>query len=228
MGAPIVTNMWPLPMTTDRDILTLAQWLSPAYPVGAFAYSHGLEAAIQSGAIASGNDLRAWLSDIICHGSGRNDCILLRTAHACDTTSALGQLNDVALAFAASSERQLEQTLQGAAFCKTTGAIWGGVGEGHVYPVAVGAASAKASINVSLTAAMYLHAVISNLISAAMRLMALGQTEGQRILASLTALCDETAKATEGLTVDDMQSTAFAVDIAAMQHETLQPRIFRT
>ncbi|WP_100368781.1 urease accessory protein UreF [Yoonia maricola] len=215
-------------MSTKRDILTLAQWMSPAYPVGAFAYSHGLEAAIQAGAITSNADLREWLTDIISHGSGRNDCILLRAAYAAKTAKALVMVNGTALAFAASSERQLEQNLQGAAFCKTTAAIWGGEDMSYAYPVAVGAAASKQSIDVSLTAAMYLQAVISNLISAAMRLMALGQTEGQATLAALTPLCDETAKATEGTTLDDLQSTAFMVDIAAMHHETLQPRIFRT
>ncbi len=227
MGAPIATNMAQQHMSTDRDILTLAQWLSPAYPVGAFAYSHGLEAAIQSGAITSSDDLKDWLTDIISHGSGRNDCILLRAAYASDDDE-LTMVNDTALAFAASAERQLEQNLQGAAFCKTTCAIWGGKDMSYVYPVAVGAAAAKLHIDVSLTAAMYLHAVISNLISAAMRLMALGQTEGQKMLATLTPLCDETAKAAAGTTLDDLQSTAFLVDIAAMHHETLQPRIFRT
>lgn len=228
MAAPIHMNMWQLPMTTNHSILTLAQWLSPAYPVGAFAYSHGLEAAIRSGAISSGDDLSEWLTDIILHGSGRNDCILLRMAYASASTEALDVINDTALAFAASSERQLEQSLQGAAFCKTTAAIWGGDDVSYTYPVGVGAAAAKLGIDVSLTAAMYLHAVISNLISAAMRLMALGQTEAQTILAALSPLCDETAKTIEGTTLDDLQSTAFMVDIAAMQHETLEPRIFRT
>lgn len=228
MAGPTVTNMSQRLMTTDQDILTLAQWLSPAFPVGAFAYSHGLETAIQSGKIASGADLEAWLTDILRYGSGRNDCILLRAAYACADQKALIALNDTALAFAASSERQLEQTLQGAAFCKTTAAIWGGMDESLVYPVAVGAAAAKLGLDVSLTAAMYLHAVISNLVSAAQRLMALGQTEGQAILAALIPICDQTAKATAGTTLDELQSTAFMVDIAAMQHETLQPRIFRS
>lgn len=228
MAAHIRMNMSQLPMTTEREILTLAQWLSPAFPIGAFAYSHGLEAAIHCGAIASGEELSHWLTDILQHGSGRNDCILLRAAYACEDAVAMTHINDMALAFASSLERRMEQSLQGAAFCKTTDAIWGGEGASYVYPVAVGVAAARLKIDVTLTAAMYLHAVISNLISAAMRLMALGQTEGQGILAALTTLCDETAKMTADATLDDLQSTAFMVDIAAMHHETLQPRIFRT
>ena len=168
------------------------------------------------------------MSDIIAHGSGRNDCILLRAAYACTDKASLDRINDTALAFAASAERQLEQTRQGAAFGRTAAAVWGGEDNAHVYPVAVGQAAARLKIDASLTAAMYLHAVVSNLISAAMRLMALGQTDGQAILAALIPLCDETAKATVGATLDDLQSTTFLVDIAAMHHETLQPRIFST
>lgn len=228
MGAPIPTNMLRPPMDTDRDIMTLAQWLSPAFPIGAFAYSHGLEAAIGSGKISTGNDLKEWLVDILSHGSGSNDCILISSAYLAPDQDALLHVNQTALAFAASAERQLEQTLQGAAFAQTTSAVWGGTTDELVYPVAVGQAAARLRIDATLTAAMYLHAVVSNLISAAMRLMSLGQTEGQRILASLIPLCDTTAKAAKGMTLDDLQSTAFMADIAAMQHETLQPRIFRT
>ncbi|PXW70935.1 urease accessory protein [Loktanella sp. PT4BL] len=226
--APIPTNMSPRPMTTNRDILTLAQWLSPAFPVGAFAYSHGLEAAVRAGWVTSGDDLAAWLADVIAHGSGRNDCILLRAAYAAKDDAALAAVDATARAFAASRERQLEQALQGAAFCKTTGAIWGAQGAEYLYPVAVGAAAAELRIDVTLTAAMYLHAVTSNLISAAQRLMPLGQTEGQAVLSDLAPLCEEVAQATAALGCDDLQSTAFLSDIAAMRHETLQPRIFRS
>ncbi len=226
--APIPTNMSPLPMTTNRDILTLAQWLSPAFPVGAFAYSHGLEAAVRAGWVASGDDLAAWLADVIAHGSGRNDCILLRAGYEAEGPEALAEVNAIAKATAASGERQLEQVLQGAAFCKTTGAIWGAQGAEYLYPVAVGAAAAELRIDVTLTAAMYLHAVTSNLIAAAQRLMPLGQTEGQAVLFALAPLCEEVAQATAALGCDDLQSTAFLSDIAAMRHETLQPRIFRS
>lgn len=226
--APIPTNMSPPPMTTNRDILTLAQWLSPAFPVGAFAYSHGLEAAVRVGWIKSGDDLAEWLRDVISNGSGRNDCILLRASYEATGPEALAEVNAVAKAFAASHERQLEQAQQGAAFCRTAAAIWGGEGIALLYPVAVGAAAAKLRIDVILTAAMYLHAVTSNLISAAQRLMPLGQTEGQAVLSALAPLCEDTARSAMTLTCDDLQSTAFLSDIAAMRHETLQPRIFRS
>jgi urease accessory protein len=214
-------------MSTERDILTLTQWFSPAYPVGAFAYSHGLEAAVAMAAISSGDDVREWLTDVLLHGSGRNDCILLRAAFHADPTD-LAMINDTAVAMAASSERQLEAKLQGAAFCQTTAAIWGGDETEYVYPVAVGAAAARMNLDVTLTASLFLHAMVSNLVAAAQRLIGLGQTEGQAIVSALASLCEKTAKNSATDTLDDLHSTAFLSDIAAMRHETLQPRIFRS
>jgi len=226
--APIATNMWPLHMSIERDVLTLAQWLSPAFPVGAFAYSHGLETAIQSGAIANASDLEKWISDVLNHGSGRNDCILVRAAHACDSDAVMKEINQTALAVSASGERVLETQLQGNAFSQTTTAIWGGDAAALCYPVAVGNAAAHMQLDVDLTAALYLHAFASNLVSAAVRAVPLGQTEGQTVLAALIPVCDQIARDTQGTALDDLSSTAMLSDIAAMQHETLQPRIFRS
>lgn len=215
-------------MPTEADILTLTQWFSPAFPVGAFAYSHGLETVIKSGQIATSGDLYAWLADVLEHGSGRNDCILLRTAYRCDDEAALGDVDAAARAFAGSAERLKETTLQGAAFAKTTNAIWQGEAPDCANPVAVGYAARRLELPVSLTAAMYLQAFVSNLISAAVRLIPLGQTEGQATLAALTPLCLKVAKNTEACEISDMSSAAFLSDIAAMRHETLEHRIFRT
>lgn len=228
MAGPIRTNMWQQRMTTENDVLTLAQWLSPSFPVGAFAYSHGLETAIHAGDIATSGDLQIWLSDVLEHGSGRTDCILLRGAYASENKTGLAQVNATALAFAASSERLMETRLQGTAFCQTTDAIWGGDLSDLAYPVAVGAAAARLNIDLTLTASMYLQAFTSSLVSAAVRLVPLGQTEGQTVLAALTPLCAQIAKDTMDTTLDDLHSSAFMSDIAAMNHETLQPRIFRS
>lgn len=228
MVARIPMNMWPLRMTTERDILTLAQWLSPAFPVGAFAYSHGLESSIQSGTIATASDLQDWLGDVLAYGSARNDCILLRAAYACPTSAALECTDETARAICSSKERLMETQLQGAAFCDTTAAIWAAVGKDLCYPVAVGAAAAHMQIDVDLTAAMYLHSFAGNLVSAAVRAVPLGQTDGQSVLAALIPACDRIAADTRTATLDDLQSTVFLSDIAAMNHETLQPRIFRT
>ncbi len=211
-------------MTTD--VLTLAQWLSPAYPVGAFAYSYGLEAAIAAGWIGDADALQEWLTDLLEDGSGRNDCILLRAAHA--EQAALEDINAIGLAFAAGSERQREALLQGAAFTITTAAIWGGNAPELIYPVAVGAAASKLEIDPTLTCAMYLQAFVSNLIAAAQRLMPLGQTQGQATLMALTPICQRVAQDTATTTRDDLSSCTVLSDIASMRHETQSPRIFRT
>ncbi|SHF53014.1 urease accessory protein [Litoreibacter ascidiaceicola] len=228
MAVHIRMSMLQQRMTTDLNTLTLAQWLSPAFPVGAFAYSHGLEMAIHTGVIATSGDLQGWLSSVLSHGSGRNDCMLLRAAYDCDDPLSLEVVNDTALAFAASRERLLETRLQGAAFCKTTAAIWGGDAVELTYPVAVGATAARMGIDVDLTAAMYLQSLISNLVSAAVRAVPLGQTEGQAVLAGLSPDCVDIARNTAQTTLDDLQSTAFLSDVSAMRHEALQPRIFRS
>lgn len=216
-------------MTTDRHVLTLAQWLSPAFPVGAFAYSHGLEVAIADRRINTADSLRDWLEVVLADGSGRNDCILLRAAHEAATDrAALLQVDAMARANAACAERLMETDLQGEAFCKTVTDVWQDDLQGLTYPVAAGAAAGRLGINPQLTAAMYLHAFVGNLVSAGVRAVPLGQTEGQMVLAALTPLCEDIAAQTEGLGSGDLSSTAFLSDIAAMRHETLQPRIFRT
>ena len=215
-------------MTTNGDVLTLAQWLSPSFPVGAFSYSHGLETAFADGVIQSGADLQAWLADVLHHGSGRNDCILLRAAYASADNETLEMVNAYGQASAASAERLLETERQGAAFGKTTAAIWGGNELELIFPVAVGAAASRLRIDPTLTASMYLHAFCSTLVSAAVRSVPLGQTEGQTVLAALSTLCEDLADSTATSSLDDLASFAFLSDIAAMRHETLQPRIFQT
>ena len=215
-------------MTTTTDLLTLTQWLSPAYPVGAFTYSHGLESAIAEGWVTSPTDLSEWLTDILVHGSGRNDAILLHHAHAASDPTSLAALSDTAFAVAGSAGRQLETRAQGEAFRRTTAAIWGGEADPLAYPVAVGGAAGRAGLDATLTASLYLHAMMGNLVSAAQRLMKLGQTEAQAILASLATDCQRLASETARLPLDALQGSAFLSDIAALRHDTLQPRIFRT
>ena len=214
-------------MITDAPHLTLMQWLSPAYPVGAFSYSHGLEWAIAAQDVSDASSLRDWLKDILCHGAGRNDAILL--AHAWRAPrSALTELDGLARAFASSAERLLETRQQGAAFCRTTAAIWGDELPELTYPVALGFAARRHNLPLSLTTAFYLHAFASNLVSAAIRLVPLGQTEGQAVLAALAPLCEEVAEQAQTLTTDDLGGACFLADVAAMKHETQYTRLFRT
>ncbi|MEL6958189.1 MAG: urease accessory UreF family protein [Pseudomonadota bacterium] len=205
------------------DLMTLMQWLSPSYPVGAFAYSHGLEVAMADGRVRDAATLQDWLEDLLRFGTGRTDAILLRAAYKGEP-----EADATARAFAASAERLQEGLMQGAAFAKTTRDVWGVDVPDAMYPVAVGCAAAARALPVEETVTLYLQAFVSNLASAAVRTVPLGQTDGQAVVAALAPLCADVAETTRGAGLDDLTSTAFLSDIAAMRHETLQPRIYRT
>ena len=213
---------------TDADILTLAQWVSPAYPVGSFAYSHGLEWLIESGAVRDAKDLRSWLVDVLEHGSGRADAIFLAAAFRAEGADALTRVDEAARAFAPSRERLMETDLQGAAFCRITASVHGFDLPSLAYPVAVGRAARLAELPLGITARMFVQAVMSNLVTAAMRLMPLGQSEGQALIRELTPVCARCAEAGLSGDLDALSSTVFAADLASMRHETQYSRIFRT
>lgn len=213
---------------TDLDLLTLTQWLSPAYPVGAFAYSHGLERLVQSGVVRDATGLWEWLCDVLKYGNGWSDALFLAAAWRAEGSESLTQIDDMARAFAGPAERRFETTQQGAAFCSVTAAVWDVALNDMTYPVAIGCAARQAGLPLEPTVRMYLHAFISNLASAAQRLMPLGQTAAQRLIRDMAQLCRHQARAAMDADLSDLSGTAFLSEIAAMQHETQQPRIFRT
>ena len=215
-------------MPTDAQILTLAQWLSPAFPIGAFAYSHGLEAAVEMGWVRDSGSFETWLCDVLDCGAGRSDALFLAASYHAPDTVTLAEINAAAGAFAASAERLLEAQAQGAAFCKLTNTVWGTQLDELLYPVALGVAARHERLPLALTARMYLQAIASNLIAAAQRLLPLGQTEAQAILHRLSELCGEIAETCVLGDLGCLGATAFLADIAAMKHETQYSRIFRT
>lgn len=211
-------------MSTNTDILTLSQLLSPAFPVGAFAYSHGLETAIEEGAITDAASLQAWLLDLLHFGGAQSDAVLMNAAITTDAAAVDAQ----ARAFATSAERLKETDLQGAAFCETVLAVWD-LDIGRLcYPVAVGQVARALNLDPELTTALYLQSFIANLVAAAMRLVPLGQVDGQKAQTALRPECEAAAKACVGATLADLHSCAWLSDIAAMRHETQYSRIFRS
>ncbi len=208
-----------------KDLLTLTQWLSPAFPVGAFAFSHGLETAIRDQLVSDGSELEIWLHDLLEFGSGRTDAVLLANAYKAAAPDAV---QSAALAFQPSSERLLETTQLGSAFCRTVRDAWQLDLPDLAYPVAVGRAAALRGIPLEATVALYAHAFCANLVSAAIRLVPLGQTEGQAVLARLQNQCEALASEAQSFTLDDLANAAFLSDIQAMRHETQSPRIFQS
>ncbi len=215
-------------MATATETLTLAQWFSPAFPVGAFAYSHGLEWAIESGSVSDRSTARAWIAQVLENGAGWNDVLLLAAAYRAHDERSVHDIDAIARALAASKERLKEADLQGAAFCKAISGLSDFTLSGLSYPVAVGSAAQHADLPLELSAQMYLQSFLSNLASAAMRLVPLGQSDGQALIRDLTPLCISIATSAVQRDLNDLSSTTFLADIAAMQHETQYSRIFRT
>ena len=219
------TDIRPMPTPIDAQLLTLTQWLSPAFPTGAFAYSHGIETAFREGLIDDANGLANWLGDCLTDGSARSDAIWLRLAHVAETPA---EIDAKARAFALSRERLREAERQGAAFSATVNAVWRFDLPDMLLPVAVGAAAGRAGLDQDATVVLYLQSFVSNLVSAAIRLAPIGQTAGQRVVLDLQNLCLQVAEDTRGATEDDIFGNAFLSDIAAMRHETLEPRLFQS
>ena len=218
----------------------LMAWLSPAYPVGAFSYSSGIEWAVESGDIANAETLQQWLTIILTEGGGFCDAIFFAHAHrAADANddSAMREVAELAAAFAPSKERHLETTAQGRAFVEATRAAWpcaaidrlAAIWKGPIaYPVAVGVAAAGHGVAIQPALAAYLHAVTANLISAGVRLIPLGQTDGQRLLAAFEPAVASTAARALATPLDQVGGAAFRADIASMRHETQYTRLFRS
>jgi urease accessory protein len=223
---------------TGAALYRLMTWMSPAYPVGAFSYSSGIEWAVEAGDIGTAETLRIWLATMIRQGSVNCDAALFAHAHraaASGDDKTLAAVAELATALAGSKERFLETTAQGQAFRDITRAAWpmpaldrlAAAWDGPLaYPIVVAAACAGIALAPALNA--FLHSVVSNLVSAGVRLIPLGQTDGQRVLAALETEIAQTAARARAIAFDDIGSTAPRADIASMRHETQYTRLFRS
>jgi len=227
MDTTIITIMTIPTIITTTDtvsLLRLAQWLSPAFPLGAFAASHGLEWAVAEGGLAR-DQVGGWVADVLEFGAGWSDAVLL--AHALRPGADRDALDDLARALAPSAERLAESLDQGSAFAMTLT----GMGQPmppRMLPVAVGAAAYPLGLPVPVVVALYLQGFAGMIVAAATRFVPLGQTEGQRILADLHPLIERLAVRAAGATLDDIATSTLGADLAAMRHETQETRIFRT
>ena len=218
----------------------LMTFMSPGYPVGAFSWSSGLERAVEAGCVRDAATLGAWLTTLAGHGSVACDAVLFCAAFRAVATgdaTRLAATAELAAALAGSKERFLETTTQGRAFLDITRAAWpspaleglAAAWDGPLaYPVAVAAACAGHGITLVAALAGFLHASVSNLVSAAVRLIPLGQTDGQRVLAALEAPLARAAERARATAPDDIAMAAVRADIACMQHETQYTRLFRS
>ena len=210
---------------TDSKLITVMQWLSPAFPIGGFAYSYGLEWAIDKGYVSNREELKKWISDLLEYGSLKNDAILIKLVLQGSDPK---EINELALALCSASERLSETQLQGGAFCKIMRDVWSLEINDLTLPIALALAAKNESIDQNLVLPAYLHSFCSNLISVATRLIPIGQTDGQKTLRELSPLILGSVKSVAKSDIDDLGSNCFLSDVSAMQHEYLQSRVFKT
>jgi len=231
----------------DADVVRLMAWLSPSFPVGAYTYSHGIEYAIEAGLVSDRETLTAWIAHILTHGSGRSDAILARAADDAVTAGDVDLFSEVAIwadVYRATPEMALESVSQGGAFLDTATAAWPEINvppwravletieRPPAYSVALGLVSALSEIPVRLMLNAFLHAFAANLISAGVRLVPLGQTDGQRATADLErtvlGVADDVASLERIILPDHLGAAAPMVDWTSIQHETQYTRLFRS
>jgi len=220
-------------MSEAGTLQKLLTWLSPAFPVGAFAWSAGLESAIAEKTVTDSASLQNWIAGALAHGGLRTDAILLAHAHAAsEDASHLRELADLCLALTPARERLAETLATGDAFAIAARAwpsdVYARLPRRCPYPVAVGAIAAAHGIGAGATLLGYLTAAVHSQISVAVRLVPLGQTQGLQVMAALEGRIAALAGDAAIAALADLGSIAYAADIAQMRHETLEPRIFRS
>lgn len=216
-----------------QALLRLMAWLSPAFPVGGFAYSGGLERAVHDRLVSDATALEAWFSTLLRHGTLWNDAVLLSAAAAAKgERETLAELAELGLALAGSAERHLETLSLGKAFLAAAlawpHAVFAALPKDCPYPVAVGAVAAAHGVAVRQALAAFLHAGLSQGVSAGIRLGVCGQQQGVEILARLEPLMAETAERAARASLDDLGTATVQADIASLRHETQVSRLFRS
>jgi len=202
-------------------------WLSPSFPLGAFAYSHGLEFEISEGNVSTSEELYEWLKDILRFGSVWNDLVLFCNSYKTDVNS-LNELSDIAKAFAQSKERYYETIEMGNAFSKIISSIEGVYLKGMPLPIIMGYIAKIENVSLPYILPLYAHSFISNLISVSIRLLPLGQTDAQKLLFSLFPIIDDVSKEALKSNIGDMRNKCVLADLASMKHETLKVRLFKS
>ena len=220
-------------MAEPAKLQRLLTWLSPAFPVGTFAWSQGLETAIADGRVTDGPGLKDWIGGVLAHGALKTDAILLAHAYRDHAEAGrLAQLADLGLALTAASERHFETALTGETFSIAARAwpsdVFARLPQPCPYPVVVGAIAGAQDIGIDETLLGYLTAAVHSQVSVAVRLVPLGQTAGLQVMAGLEPAVAALAAAAATASLDDIGGIAYAADIAQMRHETMGTRVFRS
>jgi len=224
-------------------LLRQQSWLSPAFPTGSYSYSHGIEWTIEAGHIHDRESLVDWLEADLCYGSGRNEAILFIEAWRSatnDDREKLFKIAELAAAFRSTSEFALETSQQATACLVTLHRVWpdplleslsellSDLRIAPVLSVVLGVCTARQNIPATLALPAFLQSYLANLVTAGVRLVPLGQTDGQLGIAELEPAVLAVAAQAEQATIHDLGSAAFMVDLASASHETQYTRLFRS
>ena len=210
--------------SVHQDMMTLQTWFSPAFPTGAFSYSHGMESAIQDNLVKDADGLKNWVDSLLSHGSGRNDGLFLKAAY-----QGVAEANSLCLALCGSKERLRETTELGQAFSRVVRASYNiKLPDQTAYPVAIGMTAQQIGLDLTLTLQSYLQAFASNLISVGVRTIPIGQQAGQDCLIGLYPVIQNMTKQIKSGSLDELGTATFVSDLMAMKHEKCVPRIYRT
>jgi urease accessory protein len=224
-------------------LLRQQSWLSPAFPTGSYSYSHGIEWAVEAGHIHDRESLVDWLETDLRYGSGRNEAIFFLEAWRCateDDCEKLLEIAELAAAFRGTSEFALESSQQATACLATLRRVWPDrvvvrlselLSQRSVPPalaVVLGASAAGQRVPYGLALPAFLQSYVANLVTAAVRLIPLGQTDGQLAVAELEQAVLAASVQAEEAKIDDLGSAAFMVDLASASHETQYTRLFRS
>lgn len=237
MGTIMATGTTTITTVTDSDLFRLMAWTSPAYPVGGFSYSHGIEMAVEDGRLRKQADLVAYIASVLRQGAGRVDAVLFAKAHRAPDDSTLDEIAELAAAWRGTAETALEATQQGGSFASVTVSCWpdprfaafAARHRGRLsHAVAFGAAAGMAGIPLRPALFAFLQGFCANLVSAGVRVIPLGQTDGQIATAALLPIITECADAALTTPLDELGTASPLLDMLSMRHETQYTRLFRS
>ena len=210
-------------MTTAHHQQILQNWFSPAFPIGAFSYSAGLETAIGNGIVGNRQALQSWLSMALRHGAAQTDAVIAAAAFTGE------DVNDLCLSLCAGAERHLETSELGRAFTAVVNETHGlGLPTGLGYPVAVGMAGSALGLECRQLICAFLQSWCANQISVAVRAIPIGQLDGQHCLVALMPEIESAAGLALATPSDEIGSFAMAAELVSLEHETAEQRIYRT
>lgn len=224
-------------------LMRLMTWLSPSFPVGSYTYSHGVEYAVEDGRVGDTQSLVTWIEGVLLFGAGCIDGGLFAQGYRAASAQDIEGLVEIGVAadcWRGTSEMALEATAQGRAFVSSVGKVWGDGLLGQwaqklraddrlpSYPVAVAIAAAEAGMPLTEALSAFLHAMAANLVSAAVRLVPLGQTDGIRAIAALEYIIAQAAKTAMETSPANLGACAPLIDWTSMKHETQYTRLFRS